>query len=410
MTLGTVLLGDPHNFGRRVSRTGDVITKPRSIAWERLLLSSRSPLRQHLERAVRADGLGAEAFAFLPSLAFSRDRAEAGGSVSAIDLAPLGRVSAEARRSLAVTAGRLLALTSWFGLADLHWENLALGRSPDGRIVFGPLDVELVLDDLELPTDTKLIPDGAPDVAAECRHAAGFRRLLPYLGKPIATATLLDLVAAYRKTLAFLERQRDSIATILAEQPNVLAAPIRVCLRGTAEYAREDLEALDPPLLDAEREQLLRGDIPYFFRRLGKPGIRYFTSPDLSTERCLPARGDVPRLAPLLSLARALRSPRRRTLRDEGALAIVGAFDHADLAGVHETPDLRLHVGPREIAIEFADGGELVGPRNLRDYVESLYLPCQCGEVRTVLAAASRCDAHAKSARLRPSARPTKSR
>ncbi len=31
-----------------------------------------------------------------------------------------------------------------------------------------------------------------------------------------------------------------------------------------------------PPLLDAEAEQLARGDIPYFFRLYGRRGIFYY--------------------------------------------------------------------------------------------------------------------------------------
>jgi hypothetical protein len=294
---------------------------------------------------------------------------------------------------LAVVTGRLVALASWLGFADLHWENLALGRDAAGRLVFGPLDLELILDDLELPTDTKLIPDASEDVAAECRHAAGLRRVLPYLGKPIRPAALALLVGTYRQTLDLLEEHADALAAAIATERDLEDAPIRVCLRGTAAYVQARTMPVWPPLLDAEAEQLARGDIPYFFRRLGKPGIRYFTSDDLASERTLPLRGDVPKLEPLLSPERGLRSKRRQTLRDEGSLAVVGALDHTGLDGAHEAEGVRLEFDASTIVVAFADGAQLVAPRDLRSYVESLYLPCRCGEVRSVTATMGRCDA-----------------
>ena len=63
-----------------------------------------------------------------------------------------------------------------------------LGVDARGRVVFSPLDIEMILADLSLPTETKLLPDPDPEVAEICRHAAGVRRVLPYLGKPVGAA------------------------------------------------------------------------------------------------------------------------------------------------------------------------------------------------------------------------------
>src|SRR6185295_20229606 len=94
---------------------------------------------------------------------------------------------------------------SWLGVSDLHWENLVLGQGR-GRVVFAPLDVEMILADLSAPTQTKLLPDADPEYAAICRHASGVRRVLPYLGKPVAAGDLLAMAGAYRAMLVFLDR------------------------------------------------------------------------------------------------------------------------------------------------------------------------------------------------------------
>ncbi len=212
------------------------------------------------------------------------------------------------------------------------------------------------------------------------------RRVLPYLGKPIDVGDLVAMVDGYRRTLALLERHAGAIARLLAGVPGLADAPIRVLLRGTGEYVRAGEEPPWPPLLDAEIAQLDRGDIPYFFRLYGEPGIRYFVEPALERTASLPLRGDVPKLAPLLSLARGLRSPKRTSLREEGPFAILGAFDHPSFEGTHAAGDTTVTLTARRIALEDASSGdELEVRRDLRAHVGSVYLPCRCGEVRSPL-------------------------
>lgn len=390
-------LGDSHNFGRRVERRGDRIYKPRTLLWERLLLSAASPLRKFLGKLRDDEEPAGRLFEFLPNLGFRESRDGLSGSVERVDLAPVGRLGALERADLARVAGRALALFSWLGLADLHWENLVLGRDATGRLVFGPLDVEMVLDDFELPTQTKLLPEADPDVAEACRHAAGFRRLLPFLGKPVTGRLLVTMVAAYRHALELLERHAGAVADILDSQSALREAPIRVCLRGTDEYVDSPSRPVWPPLLPAEREQLQRGDIPYFFRRYGSNAIEYFVDAALRESSQLPTRGDVPKLEPLLSVERGLVSPNRSKLLDEGSFALLGAFDHSDLRGRVDVAGVGVEWSARRLRLWLPSGELLESGRDLRGYVESLYLPCRCGEVRAPLVpAVTRCRSTAR--------------
>jgi hypothetical protein len=380
-------LGDSHNFGRRVSLGADRVHKPRAILWEWLVLGADSPLRTVLAEAAEREGLGRDAFAFLPELQFFPSPAYIGGEVERVVLAPLPPLSPEGRRGLARIVGRSLALFSWLGVSDLHWENLVLGLGKDGRVVFGPLDIEMILADLSLPTETKLLPDADPEYAAICRHACGVRRVLPYLGKPLGAGDLLAMAGAYSGTLTVLERHARRIVGVLAGLPELGSTPIRVCLRGTGEYVRAGTEPLWPPLLEAEEEQLARGDIPYFFRLHGRRGIHYYADPDLRRWKTLPQDGDVPQLDPILPLApaaRGLRSPARKKLREEGLFTLLGAFDHPALEGHHRTDELEVTFEARTLVVEHRGGEELVSRRDLRAFVGSVYLPCRCGEVGSV--------------------------
>lgn len=385
MTGSRVALGDSHNFGRRVLLKADRVLKPRTVFWEWLVLAADSPLRQFLREAAVQDGLGADAFDFLPTLKFYATKTPDTGAVQRLRLQPLRGRSGAVRRALSVIVGRSLALWSWLGVADLHWENLALGVDHNGQIVFGPLDVEMMLADLSLPTETKLLPDADPEYAEVCRHACGVRRVLPYLGKPIAAEDLLAMAAAYRATLEFLDRRANTIAKVLAGVPGLSEAPLRVLLRGTADYVNAETQPLWPPLLESEIEQLARGDIPYFFRLYGRPGIHYFGERTLSQLKRLPLRGDVPQLDPLLQLSRGLRSPTRKRLSADGLFTLLGAFDDASLTGKHQNHELAVTFGARRLVVQLGDGEELAAPRNLSPFVGSVYLPCRCGEVRSVL-------------------------
>jgi hypothetical protein len=377
--------GDSHNFGRRVVVRGAWVHKPRTLLWEWLLLSGESPLRTLLRRAAEDGGLGASAFDFLPDLAFRRPRARKGGDVERLELAPLRRLSAEETRELARIVGRSLALWSWLGVEDLHWENLALGRATGGRIVLAPIDVELILADLASPAQTRLLPEPDAEYGALYQHACGVRRALPWLGKPLSAELLVTMVAAYARTLAFLEARRRDVAATLARVPGLHDAPIRVTLRSTGDYLRARTEELWPPLLCAEREQLERGDVPYFFRLQGRRGIHWYADRSLRTFRTLPVSGDVPRLGPLLSLAKGLSSPSRRALREEGLFIVLGAFDHPTLTGVHRADGLEVAFRRRSLVVKGPGGEELETRRDLSDFVSPVYLPCRCGEVRTPL-------------------------
>jgi hypothetical protein len=92
----------------------------------------------------------------------------------------------------------------------------------------------------------------------------------------------------------------------------------------------------------------------------------------------------VPQLDPILQVSRGLRSPARKKLREDGLFTLLGAFDNSSFTGKHEGDALTLTFSKRNLVVTFPDGEELRSSRNLRAFVGSVYLPCECGEVRSV--------------------------
>jgi hypothetical protein len=117
----------------------------------------------------------------------------------------------------------------------------------------------------------------------------------------------------------------------------------------------------------------------------GSPGIYFFTNRALTERKRLPLKGDVPRLDPVLSLARGLRSTSRKKLREDGLLTLLGAFDHPSLTGRHGSDELEVRLGKRTMTVTLSSGEELESARDLSAFVSSVYSPCRCGEVRSVL-------------------------
>jgi hypothetical protein len=71
-------------------------------------------------------------------------------------------------------------------------------------------------------------------------------------------------------------------------------------------------------------------------------------------------------------------------LREGGLFALLGAFDHPSLSGTVESEKLSVKFSAQSLVVRLETGEELRSRRNLRAIVGSVYLPCRCGEVRSV--------------------------
>lgn len=324
------ILGDMHNFRRAVIARDELIVKFRPCVWEDLLLNFNSSLRKHL-RAINRKNPRLRTD-FLPDLtAIKKSEFEFHITNIRRRLKPLGSLTHNQKNELALVAGRLFAVSHFFGLTDLHAANLALGLDKSDRIVFGPVDIEIVLEKLAVPLRCLLLPMGGKHGIS----TAGFTRVLDKLGRRIEPSLLLRLLIGYWEQWEVLWINQRRMFGELRKALGKRKVPIRYLLRPTRDYRTGR-----GPRLPEEIVQIARGDIPYFFRYFDRPvELYYYISEDLKQIRRVKLndslREDL-RTVPLIPLMKGWTKKEFLTTRAYGLALTIAAFDKASWRGRYE--------------------------------------------------------------------------
>lgn len=266
-------LGDMHNFGQAVIRLDEkTIFKPRCVFWEWLFFDGSSPLRLFASQVFPPH---LNFFDILPTLNVLIQSRFFG----VVDFFPerSNFETESVKNSDALKLGAAIAFMTWMGITDLHYENVRVQIDSAGRLQFAPLDIEAVFYDLELPSQTRLVP---PKRASrqDFYGLTAFRASLTPAEIPLVA---LCLSLGFRQMYEFLNRSSREIVNHLSKIEGILEQPVRVILKPTSTYY-SSLKKW--PLSNTSKEtyfyeeqiQLERGDIPYFFRFPGNKTILYF--------------------------------------------------------------------------------------------------------------------------------------
>jgi hypothetical protein len=270
--MNSIPLGDKHNFGKQVVYLGDGwIHKPRNIFWEWLLLAANSPFRPYLTQKIP----GASPASILPKLQFKIDPKGFlhGGSVEKLEVLPPNPALLSEERFEEI--GAVIGLLMFLGMTDLHNENFVLGVDSRGEVVFGPLDIEVALEDIYLPSQAQLLP--SKDVAWS---DAGLHKLKFYLEEFAGAEALPALLHGYLNTVKTLLAVEDELHQFINSLAPLSGMSSRLVVRPTRHYysfLKNSRPASE--LSSSEAEQLSRSEIPYFFRSLSDLTIRQFCSP-----------------------------------------------------------------------------------------------------------------------------------
>ena len=240
-------------------------------------------------------------------------------------------------------------------IADLHQENIALGISSNGQIIFTPLDIESALESYTLPSQTHILP--STNVLPELCGLSKFVRLL---NNKFDFDCVLALCLGYLESLQILIENDRVLSESIFAIDGLDHIPVRLFLRPTREYfglLRNKETPPDPPLFSSEVEQLERGDIPYFFRFLNSHDILYYSAPgkfdksDISGNLAERALANSPlyqnKKCPLI----ISESRNVNDLTKAGVLQIIRFLSSKAQPGVYQMNNLRCEINSHELSL-----------------------------------------------------------
>ena len=266
--MATHFEADRHNFGRAVEMkeraSGTWFQKPRSVFWEHLFFGKDSPLLPIFQV------IGPNGSEPVSKYLFNLE-------VEVIDA--WGGVSKEVLGEEILPTpehfygfGVLLGYSYLFGIRDLHCQNVVMTRTH-----LQAIDAEVVLTNLLLPHESVLLP--FKDVTQSFAGIGKFGRSVASFSAEEINALFSGYVDLMSVAFSQVEPLLKSMAAL-----DLKSHPVRVIIRNTGIY-RAHISGAAPlgDLLPEEARQLERGDIPYFFRQIGRPDLLWVSSSNLDT-------------------------------------------------------------------------------------------------------------------------------
>jgi Domain of unknown function (DUF4135) len=232
---------DFHNFGQSVQKIGRgsemIFQKPRPIYWEWLFFGKNSPLSFFFHHST---------FSARPAQTIFNLEVEMGDDFKG-ESKEIRASNTPSTPEHFYSLGVLLSYCYVFGIRDLHRNNVV---KTDSHLQV--IDAEVVLARLLLPHETLLLP--------------------------FITAGQVEMVLrGYYDVFSCVTLHLAKIRQVFDEQEDRFKKiPIRHILRDTIHYRSVLQNPPQIPLFESEVEQLGRGDIPYFFKFVGEPGVHAY--------------------------------------------------------------------------------------------------------------------------------------
>lgn len=262
-------LGDSHNFGKYVYQIDNYIYKPRTVFWEEMFLSKKSKIRILISDFFDKNCM-ANCFNLAPNLEFNITD-DMTSKVEALALEEL-TVDFFLTSQQFAEIGCLFATIFWFGIGDLHIDNVAFGKDEKNHLVAFPIDIETIFNQVANINQTLLIPG---DIVPLTKSGIGKMWSFLEIG---TESDKINLILAFLSTINFLNSSAESIFNTLISYPAVNKIPIRIIPRDTKKYMENINKKNYDLYFKSEKIQLDRNEVPYFFRYLDSSEIFYYDS------------------------------------------------------------------------------------------------------------------------------------
>ncbi|WP_186645663.1 DUF4135 domain-containing protein [Fluviispira vulneris] len=345
-------LGDKHNGQKNVFICkNNYIFKPRCIYWECLFLSKNNSVLGdflHKDHLLIENNLYPSWYKVMPSLQFKPS--DINYNSGYIKYQSLRKIEHPLDNEYYWESfGAVIGMLAMFGVTDLHFENILFGKDSENKIIFGAIDIECIFNKIILLSQTHLLPSKIND-AKEC-GLIDLKRVfdLNPIGKNIAA-----LIFGY---ISFFEKFEKKFCNFFFHDKYILNYPIRVILQSTKNYKTTLLnnKFLDKKFNKYELEQLLRNDIPYFFRFLNSIDIYYYDinnmHPIVTDIKLTGRMEDVNKyLIPSIESYNSIKE-RNVNLSKIGALQLVKFFMNREINGEYSYKNLKFYTNSNLIKI-----------------------------------------------------------
>ncbi len=328
---------DRHNFGKQVeeiTRASETwFRKPRPTFWEGLFFGKDSSLVNCFNE------IGANGFKPLSQYFFNleiQNETEWLGYSKKIETADI-----KPTLEHFYAFGALTAYSYIFGIRDLHQHNLVMTPTH-----LQAVDIEVVLTKLILPSETILWPFKTVNW-----DFAGIGRLTN--SSPQFTQKEVQSVfAGYFDLFSCAFKNKEAIEDTL-KASGIKKYPSRMIMRNTSDYTKYLNGTLDLNLLESEKLQISRNDIPFYFKFIGKKDLFWLSSPEASSKEMQLGifQDDVDRhsIDPTILLEENLSTPRKMI---QGALHMMRFFsDSKDLKTFSLKNNLEISILERKLVI-----------------------------------------------------------
>lgn len=266
--------GDFHNFGNKVVLSNKKAIKPRPVGVEWLFLSMESDLRVLLKNAF---GTKVDC---LPNLKFSCNTFSPSLRKSEVDLLKVKPLERALIKSELAQIGTIIGLVQWFGLGDLHEENIAFGLDNFGKFIFSPIDIECIFEDYKIPSLSLMLPSYLLE-----EEGCGCYAVIEHLKKYPQDDAPAIILSAYIDSIKILDTIKKQVYSAIFKNGNPGELASRVIFRETEAYVKALRASSDyDSFFNDEKKQLLNGDVPYFFRFLDSDKVYYWDSEQTYTE------------------------------------------------------------------------------------------------------------------------------
>ena len=261
--------GDTHNFGRKVilDKNKRTVYKPRTIFWEELFFSKKSPLYSIFSSKFD--------FLYQINIIDSESSLPGSGEVKFIKGISRERFEQLCRNDKSFFAnvlkrfGNILSYAFFWGISDLHYENLIF--TPEG---FQVVDCEMAYTRLNSVASTGMIPFKTRNENISALRV--IKDIVEMEGhKNKFFENILD---GYVEMSIFILKNLNKIKTLHEQIDSRILnrTPIRILLKDTRVYQSYLKGKKSSEMLNIELTQLQRGDVPYFFKFLNDERLYYY--------------------------------------------------------------------------------------------------------------------------------------